>query len=368
MKPWRAMLRSRKRVVALALVAAIAAVAWFKRPPPEPEYQGKRLSTWMWEANSGGPELTAADLETLGPAAVSWLAYTVEHGWRAYDERGWSAIRTGPEWLRRFVPEALGGSWGTSAEARSAIAALARLGPSARAAIPALARTVHNEDLDLASESAFALHAMGPDSWPAVLKLMDTGSRWGRYSLVEGISMRLWHRRNPLTPHPTDSKLPREATVTATDVANSRQVLRKGFRDVDPSVRVAAITTVFSCEFFAGDFSDRTWPRYFRETLPTLIELLADASPRVRFAAAQVVGFFGVEAAAATPRLIELLEDESSMIRREAACSLGGVDRVEKRSVGALRKMLADPDLRCRYAAREILAGFETSATETGDP
>jgi len=85
---------------------------------------------------------------------------------------------------------------------------------------------------------------------------------------------------------------------------------------------------------------------------PAGLQAIADAlkhdNPRIRFAAAYVLGAQGRKAAAAIPALLNALSDREEGVRVWAANSLGGIDAEDPRVTAALVKALRDtsPDVR----------------------
>jgi hypothetical protein len=123
------------------LLAASVALLW-PRGPKEPEYQGKRLSEWMWLFNPRDPIATAKATEAMQHFGTNAIPFLLE--WFRYDEGPWQKR------LRPIIPK-LPGKIGNRVyrivfrnEIRSAFASktLSVMGPPASGAVPPLTRMI----------------------------------------------------------------------------------------------------------------------------------------------------------------------------------------------------------------------------------
>ena len=86
-------------------------------------------------------------------------------------------------------------------------------------------------------------------------------------------------------------------------------------------------------------------------TTPSLLELLQDKDPKMRYYAARELGHLGAEAGAVVPALTESLKDEDKNVRMRAAYSLGEIGPGAKPAVPGLEGALKDAEAEVRKAA-----------------
>jgi HEAT repeat protein len=111
--------------------------------------------------------------------------------------------------------------------------------------------------------------------------------------------------------------------------------------------------------------------------LDTLVKVLADEEPRVRWHAARAIGLIGHEAAPAIPALVKLLADTDPVTVTQAAAAIGHVREDDERSeipdadqeryaaaVDPLVTTLLHPDPRARRAAVRALRQLATSRAD----
>jgi len=201
-------LHGRKTVVLLLLVVVVVGgAAWWTRAPRDPLYEGRRLSGWLYESHKaqfapglvsiqvGGQQRvlynagtgavsfapSGAMLKSLGPDAIVWLGYAVEHGQLSLvlDRQTFSRFpRTPPpqrtaaaermrelarKWLRLRLDD-------TYDECLNASMVLQGLGEGASPAIPALLRALGSADTRRADAAWRVLNAIGA---PARLPLRN---------------------------------------------------------------------------------------------------------------------------------------------------------------------------------------------------
>ena len=86
-------------------------------------------------------------------------------------------------------------------------------------------------------------------------------------------------------------------------------------------------------------------------TAPSLVELLKEKDPKMRYYAARELGHFGAQAAEVVPPLTEALKDEDKKVRMGAAYALGEIGPDAKSALPPLEETLRDPDMEVRKAA-----------------
>ena len=161
-------------LVAMVLVTVISAVAWQVLGSHEPHYQGKGLTAWLKDLNTGPiiqgdftgktHDAAADAFRHMGTNALPQLLA----GLRAKDSRfktAWmKAFRNQPVFRDFFHP---------ADECRGdAAQAFKELGAIAKPAIPELTRLLNDPDLSL--ESAFCLAFIGSDGIPPLIKALTS--------------------------------------------------------------------------------------------------------------------------------------------------------------------------------------------------
>jgi HEAT repeat protein len=322
---------------------------WWTRPPLDPVNDGRHLSEWLTgtATYSGHLAIDARQLEAYGPAAVTWLAYNVEHTRvehvnnrrLTFAKRKPLPFDKAPNWLRRLISDRLGGTRASPPEVSRAFAAdaLTLLGPKASAAVPALARTLESEDQSSLYHVACALHAIGPASWSVVQQALEHANKSARVALLSTLYLRVGSDRQP---------------APDAEVAHFLEVIAKASRDPDASVRFIAVDAIAVAH---RKRQDLVLPE---SLMPELIRLLSDSEHSVRAPAAEAIPLFGAKAAPAIPGLIDLLGDENPRVRNRAAWALARVDVSGKRSTAYLRLMLHDSDPSCREEASKALVAL----------
>jgi hypothetical protein len=306
----------RKLLFLLALAATIGGAWWWQRPPPEPVYNGLSLSEWLARpgpillGNSRNPE---AQIHAFGPATIPWLTFTLEHSRKPFVRRGPLPLDKAPVWLRRWAPERWGGLRTKRAfnERLRAAEALNLLNEEAAPAIPALARSLQSDDLQLVQSAAAALKNIGSAAWPAMEEALAHGSVPAKVALLE------WP---PGHLGPIDfQRIPAAMTVRVLDA------LLAATRDPERNVRAAALNAISSWNF------NLPMDDLFEQAIPDLIRLLSDSAPEIRRAAAFNLANFQDKAGQAIPRLRELLGDPSPEVREMSAHALRRIEPKKQR-------------------------------------
>ncbi len=317
--------------MALVLIAGLA-VAWW--PDPGPRYHGHSLRHWLVALANDDYRVrlpAEAALKTIGPEAVPELTRAV-HGEDSRIRETWWRLR------RRFWPKSAAP---IRAEDLAAAAAgeLARLGPQAAPAAPALARRIW---LDPAAQ---ALRGIGPPAIPAIAGVLEAPD-WrtlngvasllsdnaekafgsARTNLVPPLLGLLAHsdvhqRENVLRALPAVGRDdPRVVAAVAarlrSPVDAERRFAAKALASLGTAARAAAP------DLLALAKSDRPGERLeatralrqlgleTNATVAILCELLSE--PERRWEAAATLGEMGPAASAAIPRLLTMLETEQS--------------------------------------------------------
>lgn len=180
--------------MASALLAIVLVVSYWKflKPPEDPLCRGVRLSEWLQTPNLdlNSSPIQKDDLRSIAPKAVPFLAYYLQCN-RPQTRKG--IVAWMPPWLQAKLPPSLVGSKDvepvkSQTRCLFALDALFWLGPDAKSALPTLLMLLNAPDNELNCglnyESARAIHGLGPASWPAVLKVLHSGSMEARRAVI----------------------------------------------------------------------------------------------------------------------------------------------------------------------------------------
>lgn len=99
------------------------------------------------------------------------------------------------------------------------------------------------------------------------------------------------------------------------------------------------------------------------ESVPPLMELLADPNPRLRCRAAVALGLMGGAAEPAVPALVKMLGDPDINTRWETTDALGCIGRRADLAIPALMAALSDPNVGMKFTAMGSLGDFGEQAT-----
>jgi HEAT repeat protein len=206
----------------------------------------------------------------------------------------------------------------------AAARALARIGPAAAAAAPALRRLLNAGDEELAENAAHALAAVA-----------------GQVGLAE-----LTERLND--PAPAMREL---AIAPLAEMAREHQSVRgpllAALGDPSPRVRLAVASTLRT--FLNRGDVDAVHP---------LREALTDSEEYVRSQAANCLGRLRSAASPSVPDLIRATRDPAASVRRAAVAALDGMQYESPEMLVALVAALDDPDQSVCHAAATGLAAW----------
>ncbi len=271
-----------KVALAVILFGLVCWIALLSGKPPEPSYQGKRLSQWLDVYNA------ATNMDDTKPAAdairamgTNCLPFLLAHIQRVHSPATRHLI------YLLVVKQNLVSLPFYSIDPYQAVSiwAIKELGPIASPAIPQLTQMAGSANGDLAWRAATSLVGIGSNSIEALESICHSTNK---YTRVRAVEMLARIRAEP------DNFL---SWGWGPDPLNHRRVMYVGLlfgdqdfnqvgimlRNRDPVVRQAAIETI-------GSYS--AWPAYSKDiakTLPALKKCLSDEVPEVRAAATQTL-------------------------------------------------------------------------------
>ncbi|MBI3862029.1 MAG: HEAT repeat domain-containing protein [Planctomycetia bacterium] len=250
------------------------------------------------------------------------------------------------------------------------ILSLARIGPAADDAVPALLRTLTDEKSELRAYAAWALAHIGArQAVPPLVRVMTTESGSSDLSIVAPIAVLTL---NPDSPFFFDSAMKGVVELLGHSSASVRQEaalalaavgkkaapavphLTAGLADPEPAVRGALLSAVAAIGPDAAD------------ALPGVIKALADPVYPVRYAASYAVGRIGPPAKVTAPLLEVNLLDSDPLLQFASAWALVNVEPDRPGLAGkcleALRWGLKSSDARTREEAAQALGALGSDA------
>jgi len=172
--------------IACGALVVLALPLWWGRAKPEPIYQGKKVTEWIANMKTANLEDEAGNaLAAIGPQAVPYLVRTLGNEsilMKSYREKVYLGFRQNLPGVARFLPRPSDEPYvGTRA---AAAFTLGRIGPQAKAAVPALIRAARDADLSVRMHSTQSLGLIGSaavQASPILIERLnepDPLSRW----------------------------------------------------------------------------------------------------------------------------------------------------------------------------------------------
>ena len=288
----------------------------------------------------------------------------------------------------------------------AAVTALSRIGPKDEAVLAALIRAFKKDEAAYVRSSIILeFRSMKPKTvFPVLKDALKDPDAWVRAQAVFAVV----ELEEPKTALPLVIEAFEDKDGTVREVAASAvgryclpetiSALRKGLKDKNPCVRIAAlqamgetnaevsslivkeVSTIIAlmddkdsdvrrtaaitlgrmkavgavptliaklddkelrsaCVFALGDIGSDA-----AEAVDKLIKLLKDPDADLRFSTAEALGQIGPKAKAAVPALIEALNDEELYVRRHAVYALGNIGPMAKAAIPKLQEMLKIDD------------------------
>lgn len=312
--------------IVLLLVAMLGCAAWFTLRSPEPEYQGKKLSVWLWELEVSPDTVSRSWKESvqairaMGTNTLPWLLARLP-------------ARDSPMKIQTvgWVQDTLGLDLEDSlaeVQRRRALVGFRVLGSAAEPAIPQLAALVSAADGETASNALLALAVIGgPRTLAPLLAALTNG--------------------NPSVSIPAAGTLgslrsraraagPALLSALASDNAALRATAARALGDIglDPE-----------------------------RTVPALSRALADTNNQVRLAAAVALGQFGKRAEAALPMVRSLSAEGDEFASRALTRAVARL-QCELRDGGIIRGSTEQKRIALVFTGHEYAEGGETILNE----
>ena len=250
-------------------------------------------------------------------------------------------VDMGLGWGKCDIPQLIAALRDPDAALRLAAAeAVDRFGPRARDAIPALVQALGDRSDVVRTAAAVSLGGFGPLAKAAVpalrLLLRDAGAAV-RLSAAEALA-RIKPRKE-CVPNLLEGLRGQNGFMS------DRTVRALGFLGSHAEAAVPDLIEWIPESGLSWDLHEPVAAALIRigpTAVPFLVEVLRSDSPRVRAAAAAILGRIGPRAAAAVPALVTALRDGEPEVRKEAAAAL---TRIGRETAAALPVLLAmDPD------------------------
>jgi len=231
--------------------------------------------------------------------------------------------------------------------------ALARLGPRAHSAGPALIAVLTDSEGPVAE----ALLALGSAAAPLLARTLSEPDQ-ARSAAAAQLLWRLQDQARPaleMLLEQARHRAPerRAQALRVLGVIHERRALAAlivALEDPEVAVKRVAIHGLGAQGLRAAPATER------------LLSASADLDPSIRQAAVRALGCIGPTRTTVLPRLCELLEDPRPATRQAAAEGLGSMGPLAASAVPALRKLLAAPEFELRRASLLALAAIGPEA------
>lgn len=211
--------RSWIAILAMCGIALLLAIGWCQR---EPEYQGRPLSTWLRGFDSETPSAhwqSAEAVRQIGTNALPWLITRLEHKPITQESRWRQTLRA---WLSKQsvikinLPR-------PASERFETLAALDALGPTAKDAIPAVEKLLHETPPD--PRAMLLLARLGPDAVAVLTRALTNDEKIVRLGSRACLDM-LRDHSEILFP-----KTAQDAEFARRTAEFNMKLLRAGFED-----------------------------------------------------------------------------------------------------------------------------------------
>jgi HEAT repeat protein len=203
---------------------------------------------------------------------------------------------------------------------------LGEIGAEAKAAVPALTKSLESDNPKRRAYAAYGLGRIGKPAMSAADTLIDTA--FDKDPLVRRASLRALRRIDP----------PHEKTMP---------VVIKILEEGDMSIIIPTLQSIVE----EG-----------KDSVPRLRGALKAKHPQVQYWACIVLAEIGPDAAAAVPEITEVLKARDPDTRLQALLALGNIGEAAEKSLGAILKVAENDDFEhVRYAAVYAIGNIGTN-------
>jgi HEAT repeat protein len=352
-------------------------------------------------ANAPGSTRTAGEASYKGKPTSFWTRRLAQGDEAERREAVQALLRIGPK-AAEAVPALIHTLDDDETDIReSALDALARIGPAAKAAIPSLLRRLRDIDDVTYSKVVHALVEMDATDVEFARSLardLSDPEHSGRQHAAVNALQRLGRKAKAAVPLLRE-RLKDKGPLTRLAVVNALQALGpdaaaalgEALKDDNQMVREAAARALWQLapdvrgalpalqgaikgqDQFLRHYAIITLGKMGPENLPTLLPLLKDSNPAVRYSVTEALGHMGPGAKETIPHLIDALRyskahesnaearRDDAEVRRAASLALRGIGLP---AVPALVELLKDKNRDDRIAAMDILANLGPQAKE----
>ena len=311
----------------------------------------------------------AVALGTIGPPGRSAIAALVQAlNDRAYDVVWASVISLGQLRSPNAVAPLVQLLRGADSHARGLVfEALADMGESAGAAVPALARELTSRNRDTRVSAAKALGEIGFRSKiarPALVVLLENGNEYEKLAAIDALRKIGDHDETALaallrsTMH--NSPLVWGAAIRA--LKESKEGLTLLLSELVADLESANPVHRGNAALTLGQIGSAA-----HSMVPVLTELLKDRKARVRANAVCALGQIGGPAQQKAPHVASALRDRSIEVRGEAALTLGILRPSSFDAGPALLRALGDRSGKVRWKAARAIGNLAKSGTTQAD-
>jgi HEAT repeat protein len=320
-------------LVALAVLVVLDRWHW----PEDPEYQGRRLSSWMTDLSSPEPPKVQQARQAVLALGTNAVPILVVHLGARDSMLGKLAVAS-----ERFLPRPLWVMAMQATRSRDALErrthaarALAVLGPAAILALPDLGGAIQDPEPRVAAAAAEALRLIGPPAWPALLQAIGSTNEYA-FRLASSALLETGAAASNTAPALVDLLLPaphhRREHLTQTLVRiGSAAVPPLGERLVDPDPHRREIVATTLTAMVAADY----------QSLRAVVRLLDHPAAGVRAGAARILAVPAVWGRTSIAALTKALQDAAPEVRLAAVQALAATTEWTDQATNALPALRA---------------------------